>query len=343
MKKLTKSASFTDIHWGLRNNGEQHNQDCLEYINWFCSEAIKHNVDHINFLGDWFENRSAVNVSTLHYAYLGAKALNDLNIPVYFIVGNHDLYQKHTRDVYSTVFFNEFSNFVIINEPTTIADIETSPLICPYLFHDEYQLLANYKNTLVWWGHFEFQGFIITGNTIRMPSGPNPDDFSGPNHIFSGHFHKRQVSKNITYIGNTFPTTFSDADDIHRGMMIFDYMTQEPTFIDWTDCPTFIKTTLSAIVDNDIILKPKSRVKCLMDIQLNYEEIAALKQSLITQHDLREFTLEDESIENLTQFDESDEQHNKLEGINELIIRMLGEVDAPTIDNITLIQQYNLL
>jgi len=343
MKKLTKSATFTDIHWGARGNGEQHNQDCLDYIDWFCSEAIKNKVDHINFLGDWFENRSALNISTLNYAYLGAKKLNDLNIPVYFIIGNHDLYQKHTRDIYSTVFFNEFTNFVLINELTIIKEIETSPLYCPFLFHDEYKELSKYKNTLVWWGHFEFQGFIITGNTIRMPSGPNPDDFEGPNHIFSGHFHKRQVSKNITYIGNTFPTTFSDANDNDRGMMIFDYSTQEPMFINWEECPKFIKTDLSSILDETINLPPKSRVKCLMDIQLSYEEIAVIKQEVLTEFNLREFTLEDEVVQNLTEFDESDEQNHQMESVNELIVRMLGDVNAPKIDNNILIQQYNLL
>lgn len=343
MKKLTKSANFGDIHWGVRNNSEQHNQDCLDYIDWFCSEAIKHKVDHINFLGDWFENRSALNISTLHYAYMGAKKLNDLNIPVYFIIGNHDLYQKHTRDIYSTVFFNEFSNFVLINEPTIVNEIETSPLYCPFLFHDEYKELSKYKNTLVWWGHFEFQGFIVTGNTIRMPSGPNPDDFEGPNHIFSGHFHKRQISKNITYIGNTFPTTFSDANDNDRGMMIFDYTTQEPIFINWKDCPKFVKTDLSSILDGNVELPQKARVKCLMDIQLSYEEIAAIKHELLTQYNLREFTLEDEVIQNSTEFDESDEQTHQMESVNELIVRMLGDVDAPKIDNNILIQQYNSL
>lgn len=342
-KKLHKSASSTDHHWGARGNSEQHNQDCLEYIDWFCSEAIKHKVDHINLLGDWFEHRSALNISTLHYAYMGAKKLNDLNIPIYLIVGNHDLYQRHTRDIYSTVFFKEFSNFIIIDEPTIVDEIESNPLYCPFLFHDEYKELSKYRNTPVWWGHFEFQGFIVTGNTIKMQSGPNPDDFDGPTYIFSGHFHKRQTSKNITYIGNTFPTNFSDANDNDRGMMIFDYNTQDPTFINWEDCPKFIKTNLSSIIDGDIALPSKARVKCLMDIPLSYEEHSSLKQTMMNEYNLREFTLEEEANTNLTEFDENDEQNNQMESIDELIVRMLGDVNAPKIDNNKLIQQYQLL
>ena len=340
---LQRSAMFSDHHWGAKGNSEQHNQDCLQYIEWFCLEARKNNVDHVVFLGDWFENRSALNVSTLHYSYLGAKKLNDLGIPIYFIIGNHDLYHKHTREIYSTIFFNEFDNFIIITEPTIIKEIESEPLMCPYLFHNEYTTLVEYKNTTVWMGHFEFQGFIVTGNTIRLLTGPNPDDFEGPKYIFSGHFHKRQISKNIIYIGNTFPTTFSDANDSERGMMIYDYITHTPSFINWGDCPQYIKTSLSEILDGDISLPIKSRVKCLIDIPLNYEEYAELKQSFVANYSLREFAFEEEAITNLTEFDENDQQSNPLETTDELIVRMLSDVNAPKIDNTKLIQTYQIL
>jgi DNA repair exonuclease SbcCD nuclease subunit len=185
-------------------------------MDWFCYNAIKQQADNVIFLGDWYENRSAVNVSTLNYSYLAAKKLNDLNIPVYFIVGNHDLYMRHTREVFSTAFFQEFSNFTIINEPTIIPEILHSPLICPFLFPDEYPDLAKHLNTPVWFGHFEFKGFVVTGQSVIMKSGPDHTLFKGPDYIFSGHFHKRQKGGNVVYIGNTFPTNFSDATTLNE-------------------------------------------------------------------------------------------------------------------------------
>ena len=77
MGKLTRTISFTDIHFGAKLNSEQHNQDCLNFVDWFCDHAIKEKADNIMFLGDWFENRSAVNVSTLNFSYRAAKKLND--------------------------------------------------------------------------------------------------------------------------------------------------------------------------------------------------------------------------------------------------------------------------
>jgi len=47
-------------------------------------------------------------------------------------------------------------------------------------------------------------------------------DFGGFDHVFTGHFHKRQTANNITYIGNCFPHNYADAGDDERGMMILE-------------------------------------------------------------------------------------------------------------------------
>ncbi len=341
MQKLQVTASFTDIHFGCKNNSIQHNEDCIRYLEWFCDNARNNNADNIIFMGDWFENRSALNISTLHYSYMGAKLLNDLNIPVFFVIGNHDLYHRHTREIYSTIHFNEFSNFQVITEPTIINEIETSPLICPYLFPDEYGELFKYSKLATWWGHFEFQGFVITGHSVKMPSGPDPKEFGGPKYIFSGHFHKRQKGHNIWYIGNTFPTNFGDAGDTERGMMIYNHKSQQVDFYDWKECPQYIKTTVTTILDNGIVIPLYARVKCLLDIPLTFEEHTILKNSLMDDYQLREFTFEDEI--DITTLSSDDTDIDQLESIDELVIRMLDGIDVLSIDNNILIQQYKRL
>ena len=32
--KINKVVLFGDIHWGARNNSDQHNMDNLDYIDW---------------------------------------------------------------------------------------------------------------------------------------------------------------------------------------------------------------------------------------------------------------------------------------------------------------------
>lgn len=347
MPKYYNTAAMTDIHWGAKNNSEQHNQDCLDYIDWFCDNAIEHKVDNIMFLGDWFENRSAVNISTLNFSYRGAKKLNDLGIPVFFVIGNHDLFYRHTRELYSTVQFHEFSNFVLITEPVIINEIETSPLMCPYLFANEYEDLIKYNNVTTWWGHFEFKGFIITGYNTIMMSGPDHSIFDGPKYIFSGHYHKRQKGGNVVYIGNTFPTNFGDVDDNDRGMVIYNHITQQITFLNWENCPKYVKKTLSSLLDDPIVLLPNTRVKCVIDIPITFEESMVIKQQLIDQYSLREFiteeTFEVNKALSTTEGIEIEMEENIIGGVDDLVIQMLNSIDTIHIDNELLINLYRRL
>jgi DNA repair exonuclease SbcCD nuclease subunit len=52
-----KAACFTDIHWGLKNNAKQHNEDCLDFVDWFIADAKERDCETCIFLGDWHHNR----------------------------------------------------------------------------------------------------------------------------------------------------------------------------------------------------------------------------------------------------------------------------------------------
>ena len=344
MTKLYKAASFTDIHFGAKTNSEQHNQDCLNFIKWFCEQVKKDSdIDHIVFMGDWFENRSALNVMTLNYSYQGAKILNDLGLPIYFLIGNHDLYLRHSRDLYSPINFHEFTNFRIIDKPTLVDEIsDTGAFLTPYLFHEEYSDLAQWLHIPTWWGHFEFKGFVVTGYDIRMTSGPDPDNFkNGPKRIFSGHFHKRQIEKNIIYIGNAFPTNYSDAGDFDRGMAIYDHKSDDLKFINWEDCPKYVKAKLSSILDKKVSIPSNSRVKCEVDVPINFEESTEIRTKFIEDLGLREFGME-ESSELTTSITDTETvtEIDGLDTIDEMVITMLGSIETDHIDNELLVKIY---
>ncbi len=346
-KTLKKGAYFTDIHFGKKANSETHNQDCLNFIEWFCQQVeADPEIDYIAFLGDWNENRSALNIATLNYSYRGAKRLNELGLPIFFVVGNHDLYHRHTRDIHSVIPFNEFGNFILVEEPMIVENIENTVLFAPYLFHDEYPDLSKYLEIPFWAGHFEFKGFEVTGYGMKMPTGPEAKDFEGPDHIVSGHFHKRQADGNVVYIGNTFPMDFGDAGDNERGMMTYDHTKDEMLFENWEDCPKYVKTTLTDILDGSATLYPNSRVKCIVDVPISFEESTALKQSFAEKYSLREFTME-ESHEIKAAISDTDIdidwEDNKLAGVDELVEQMLREINSEHIDNQKLIDVYNEL
>lgn len=340
---------MTDIHWGGKSNSEQHNQDCVRYIDWFCSQVKKDgNVDNVMFLGDWFENRSNLNISTLKYADEGMRKLRALKLPIFFVIGNHDLYQRNSRIVHSPIIYKDLEGVNIIDTPTIIPSIGTGVLMSPYLFHEEYPNLNQHLKLENWFGHFEFKGFVVTGSDMRMPIGPDAKNFKGPKHIWSGHFHKRQADENIIYIGNTFPSNYGDAGDTARGMTIYNHEKDITIFHDWDMCPTYTKTTLSTILDGKINIKHEARVKVLVDVPITFDESNFLRKHYIEKLNLREFVLE-ESPEITAALVDTEvksidmSKYDKLSTVDDLVRQMLTDIESDHIDNQKLIDIYTSL
>lgn len=282
---------FTDIHFGARSNSDQHLQDCLDYIDWFCELARSEKATHIAFLGDWYENRNAINVRTLKYSQEAARRLNTLGLPIFFIVGNHDLYHRSNRKVFSTDPFGDLENFIMVNEPM---EINKDMFMSPFLFKDEYPQLADQINAHKYvLGHFEFRGFVVTGNDRTLDHGPDASMLTGPKYIISGHFHKRQVSKNIIYMGNTFPTNFGDAWDEERGACMLETDMEDVTFFNY-DGPMFYKTRLTNVLSGEMTFKKNGRVRCLLDADVPYSDVQALREEMMEAFQLREFSVEED-------------------------------------------------
>lgn len=341
MAYLKKGAFMTDIHFGRRNNADQHNQDCLDYIKWFCDNVkADPSIDYVAFLGDWHQSRPAIGVSTLMYSYIGAKMLNDLGLPIYFVVGNHDLYNRNSRDIHSVLHFSEFPNFKVIDKPIIVEEIKDKVFFSPYLFHEEYDQLGEFLNIPVWAGHFEFKGFVITGNTTVMKDGPNPDAFAGPKYIFSGHFHKRQKGGNIIYIGNTFPMDFSDVNDDQRGMMIYDHVKHQPKFYNWEDSPKYLRCNISDLLDGKFVASSKARLDVIYDVPMNYEESVVLRETYTSQFQLREFISSDGAGVKEAITDTEAAAPENIESIDQAFERMIKEVSLDKIDPDYLIELY---
>lgn len=341
-----KIAMFTDIHWGAKGNSTQHNADCLDYIEWFKKNVIAEKCDAIAFLGDWFENRNAINVGTLNASFNGLKALDDLDIPIYFCVGNHDLFHRSNRSQFSTFHFSKFKNVILVNETSIFGNMA----FFPYLFKEEYPVAAAFINAnkpKYVFGHFEFRNFVVTGTDRRMEHGPDHTLFTGPTYIFSGHFHKRQATDNIVYIGNTFPTNYGDAWDDARGMCILDTTNDDVSFIDWDEAPKYRRVKLSDVLSDPTLTFPaKCRVRCMIDIDIGYSEAQTLREEMIKQIGVREFSLEENSNEKkdaiageemLDEFDFS--------SLNDAVVKMLetGVVGTSTIEPGKLIEIYSKL
>jgi hypothetical protein len=110
----------------------------------------------------------------------------------------------------------------------------------------------------------------------------------------SGHFHMRQLNKNVVYIGNTFPTSYGDAGDSERGAALLTTEDEDLVFFNYEAAPLFYKTRLSQVLGGDVTFKDRSRVRCLLDVDVGYSEVQALREEMMKTFNLREFTVEED-------------------------------------------------
>jgi len=128
-------AVFTDIHWGLKHNSRQHNDDCERFVQWFIDEAKQRGCETCIFMGDWHHHRASVNVSTLNYTLSNLGFLDDAFDKTYFIVGNHDLYYREKREINSLPMAERFPNIVMIDRIYE----EGNVAVVPWLVGDEWK------------------------------------------------------------------------------------------------------------------------------------------------------------------------------------------------------------
>ena len=334
-----KAAVFGDIHYGLKNNSKIHNEDCDKFIDWFCEQSTKSNCETCIFLGDWNHQRNAINISTMKYGYEGLKKISNTFDNVYMLTGNHDLYYREKRELYSFPFAELFSNITVIND---VPLIQQDVAIVPWLVEDEWKTIPNIDVKYMF-GHFELPKFKMNA-MVEMPDHGElkKEDFTKPEYVFSGHFHKRQSSDKINYIGSPFGHNYADAWDDERGMMILEWG-GIPQYIDWQDGPKYITINLSTLIDDpEKYLLPNSYCRVTIDIPISYEEGNYIKDVFLTDYKLRELSLIPKKIEDNSGNWKSD-SIIEIENVDKIVITQLNSVDSDIIDNKKLTEIYSKL
>jgi DNA repair exonuclease SbcCD nuclease subunit len=282
-----KAAVCTDIHFGLKSNSQTHNDDCLNFIKWFTAKAKEEGCETAFFLGDWHNNRASINIVTLNYSLRALEHLNDNFDRVYFIPGNHDLYYRDKRDVQSVEWARHLPNVVICNDWLHSGDV----IVAPWLVGEDYKRIPKLSAKYMF-GHFELPTFYMNA-MVQMPDHGDVkrEDFTGIEQVFTGHFHKRQTQKNITYIGNCFPHNYADNHDDERGMMVLEWGA-EPEYHAWPDQPRYRVYQLSDVLTNtDKLLHKGMHVRVNLDVDISYEEATFIKETFVNTYNLREITL----------------------------------------------------
>lgn len=335
-RTFDKLIAFSDCHFGLKYNSNQHNQDCLEFIDWLIALAKREGADTCIFLGDFHHHRSTINVSTLNYSMQALQKLNSAFKKTYMLIGNHDLFYKEKREVHSMVISENFENIQLIEEPLFHDDV----VFMPWMIEEEWKDIKKIK-TKYMFGHFEIPGFKMNA-VIEMPDTGTIKSahFKDLDYVFTGHFHKRQQRGNIHYIGNPFGHSFADAWDTQRGCMLLEWG-KTPEYIDWKDGPMYIKTPLSKLLFNiEEFLTDRTYAHIIIDINISHEDGAFIRDLLMDTFRVREFKLlHDDS----TDFDQEFEGEITHQSIDEIVLEQLLELESTTCDPNRLIEIYSNL
>ena len=223
----------------------------------------------------------------MKYSLQGLRKLSAAFEKVYFILGNHDLYYRETRDVNSIEFIKEFPNITLVDDVMVEGDVA----LVSWIVGDEWKSIPRIKSKYMF-GHFELPTFRLNA-MVEMPDhgGLNGDMFEHQDYVFTGHFHKRQTGNNITYIGNCFPHNYADAGDDARGMMTIEWG-KDPEYHTWPGQPRYRVYNLSDVLKTpEALLLPNMHCRVNLDIDITYEEATFIKETFVGTYNLRELTL----------------------------------------------------
>jgi DNA repair exonuclease SbcCD nuclease subunit len=230
-----KVAIITDTHFGVRKG----NQIFHDYFEKFYKEVFfpaldEHNIDTVVHLGDCFDVRKGIDYWSLDWAKrVFFDPLASRNIDTHIIVGNHDIFYKQSLSINSPgLNLSEYKNVRVYDRPTTAVFHEVPVLIIPWICEgnaEEFVSELDSTPASLAWGHLELAGFYANQD-YQCQHGTDAKIFSKFDRVFSGHFHKKNSSGNVTYLGNPYQLYWNDEGD-SRGFHIFDMETYDLEFI----------------------------------------------------------------------------------------------------------------
>jgi DNA repair exonuclease SbcCD nuclease subunit len=227
-------------------------------------------------------------------------------------------------------------NVHIVND--TIIERDGVALV-PWLVEEEWRKMSKIKSRYVF-GHFELPYFKMNA-MVEMPDhgGLNHNHFEAPDYVFSGHFHKRQTTGKVHYIGNPFPHNYADAWDDDRGMMILEWG-GVPEYRNWPDAPRYRTLPLSRLIDNPgEYLNEHTHCRVTLDVPISYEEANYIKETFAQQYNLREISLMPAKKEEHAT-DWRTDGDIEVENVDQIVYNQLKAVDSEIIDSKLLMDIY---
>ena len=240
-----KRILLGDTHFDANNSDKAVFEQQIKFFKEQLFPYMKeNNITEILQLGDITDNRTKISLYVQHrlkeefFNYLKE---NNINITI--LVGNHDIYYKTNRDIYSLEIFEKaYDNITVIKDLQIIDDLALIPWLCNKEDEEKLVQLVSQKPKAVF-GHFELKDFYVS-KTYKATHGLDGNIFKGIK-VFSGHYHSPQKNNNINYIGTPFQDNWSSFGE-QRGFYILDE-NLETSFIENTVTSKHYKVQVNSV------------------------------------------------------------------------------------------------
>ena len=224
-----------DMHIGARNSNkivEYWQRVFFEKVLWPYVQL--NGIKRIIQLGDYFDNRRWLSINSIAFQReVFLDKLNENNVQMDMIIGNHDIPYKHTLDNSSpSQILQHEKNIKIWEKPGKLeidgVDFTLIPWMCRENHDECLDVIKSGGDICV--GHFDIQGFVMHPGAISV-EGLKTSDFKPWNNVWSGHYHTQSQNENIHYLGTPYQMSWSDHSTKH-GFWVFDTTDRSMQFIE---------------------------------------------------------------------------------------------------------------
>ena len=246
---------ISDTHLGVRSNSREWMENIESYFREFFIPLVKENYkkgDVLVHCGDVFDSRQSINLYVMNK---GIEIFEDLSkvLPVYMIIGNHDIFLKSNNEINSLKLFKNSPGITVFEEPQKVHFGKKTALMMPWRDgpEAEAEVLNNPDNfaDLVFC-HTDIRGFTFN-RTQKVEEGIETDTFTNYKKVYSGHIHWAQNFKNVRMLGSPYQLTRSDCGNT-KSVWLLDLETMKETQFINNHSPCFLKYKLTWLLEQPI-------------------------------------------------------------------------------------------